>query len=94
MSILNSGRFGMGAVAGGRIRKLIGKRFDGGVHVVKSRTRDFLSVEHFEKRRTFSSCFSEYASEYATQREQFKRKLSTFGQIQVIRHSNRLDRTR
>lgn len=47
MTILNSGRFGMGAVAAGGIRKLI-----------------------------------EYSSEYATQREQFQQKLSTFGQIQ------------
>jgi hypothetical protein len=30
---------------------------------------------------TFS--ISEYASEYATQREQFQKKLSSFGQIQV-----------
>lgn len=47
MTILNSGRFGMAAVASGGIRKII-----------------------------------EYASEYATQREQFQKKLSSFGQIQ------------
>ena len=67
----------MAAVASGGIRKIIGRSY--------SRGEAEIFVCSKPNTCHFTVLFLEYASEYATQREQFQKKLSSFGQIQVCR---------